>query len=193
VLNLKKEIKDYCFLIKNSLSPPLINLINKEIYSHVKNFESGSIGEGEINKDIRSVKLTGLQESDIGVSVSKRIIFNELKKYVYTMEDTYREKVSNFYFSDHNYFQFLYYDDKMNGHYGYHVDHSLNSPRSLTILVGLNSKDDYEGGELFIANEEKGLKLDKGDAVCFPSNFMFPHKVDRIKKGHRKVLIIWTQ
>ncbi len=192
MLNLKKEIKDYCFLIKKSLKEPLINLINHEIYNNIDSFQSGAIGEGEVDTEIRSVKIMSLEPNEIGPFVSRRVIFNELKKYVAFIEDIYRTKVSNHYFSDKNYFQFLYYDHKMSGHYEYHTDHSFNNPRSLTILVGLNSIDDYEGGELFVANEE-GIKLDKGDVVCFPSNFMFPHKVSKITKGHRKVLVIWTQ
>tara|TARA_R100000908_G_C3700971_1_gene111475 strand:- start:515 stop:727 length:213 start_codon:yes stop_codon:yes gene_type:complete len=66
-------------------------------------------------------------------------------------------------------------------------------PRVLTILVGLNSVNDYDGGELFVQNNEKGVKLDKGDVVAFPSNFMYPHKVSPITRGERRVLIIWTQ
>jgi|TARA_E500000318_G_scaffold12487_2_gene11491 predicted 2-oxoglutarate/Fe(II)-dependent dioxygenase YbiX len=193
VLNLKKEISDYSLLIKNSLSTPLINLINEEIYSNIEHWGKGAVGDVGEKNHIRSVKVTSFDEKDIGASISKRIIFNELKKFVPQLEDAYREKVSKFYFSDKNYFQFLYYDDEMQGHYVYHVDNSCLNPRNLTILVGLNSKDEYEGGELFVANQEKGVKLDKGDVVCFPSNFMFPHKVERVRKGQRKVLIIWTQ
>ena len=81
----------------------------------------------------------------------------------------------------------------MKGHYDYHTDHYLENPRVLTILVGLNSSAEYEGGELFVQNQEKGIKLDKGELIAFPSNFMFPHKVAPVTKGQRKVLIIWTQ
>jgi len=81
----------------------------------------------------------------------------------------------------------------MNGQYTYHTDHYFENPRVLTILVGLNSADEYDGGELFVQNQEKDIKLDKGDVVAFPSNFMFPHKVSPVTRGHRRVLIVWTQ
>jgi len=174
------------------MKEPLIKLINEEIYSNVDAFENGAVSNGE-NQNIRSVKVNGLFEDDIGSSVSRRFIFNDLKKFTSSLEDSYRESVCSFYHSRDNYFQFLYYDSKMRGHYDYHTDYVKKHPRILTIIVGLNSVDEYEGGELFVQNHMKGVKLDKGDAIMFPSNFMYPHKVAPVTEGERKVLIIWTQ
>ena len=178
--------------MKNVMKKPLINLINEEIYADVDQWERGQIAIGEV-PDVRSVKLAGLEEKDIGASVSRRIIFNELKKFANLINTEYQKNISNFYFSKNNYFQFLYYDSKMMDHYDYHTDYVLEYPRVLTILVGLNSVNEYEGGELFVQNQEKGVKLDIGDVVAFPSNFMYPHKVSKVTKGKRKVLVIWTQ
>ena len=192
MLNLKEKISDYSLFISNCLNSPLINLINEEIYVNSDSWSAGPIADG-MNSDVRSVKVSGFEEQHIGTSVSKRVIFNELKKFVPRIEEAYRKNISEYYFSDKNYFQFLYYDDKMKGHYTYHTDNCYTKPRNLTILIGLNSKDQYEGGELFIGNDKNGIKLDRGDMVCFPSNFMYPHKVQRVTQGQRKVLIIWTQ
>jgi predicted 2-oxoglutarate/Fe(II)-dependent dioxygenase YbiX len=192
VLNLKNELLDYSLTIKKAMKKPLINLINEEIYHNVDEWEMGTVKKGE-DRNIRSVKLRGFEEGDIGNSISKRIIYNELKKFTSTINDEYKKNVSGFYFSEKNYFQFLYYDKLMNGHYDYHTDHFLQNPRVLTILVGLNSTDEYEGGELLVGNQKEGVKLGEGDLVLFPSNFMYPHKVNQVTKGARKVLIIWTQ
>lgn len=192
MLNLKKEVLEYSITMKNVMKKPLINLIEHEIYSDVDSWQNGATAAGE-NLDIRSVKVQQLLESDIGNSVSRRIIYNELKKFAAYINHEYAKNVCNFYDSEKNYFQFLYYDSKMKGHYDYHTDHYLENPRVLTILVGLNSSAEYEGGELFVQNQEKGIKLDKGELIAFPSNFMFPHKVAPVTKGQRKVLIIWTQ
>lgn len=174
------------------MKEPLIKLIHEEIYDDVESWEKGTTQAGEDLK-IRSVKVRGLYEEDVGPSVSRRIIYNDLKRFTAFINKEYQEKVSPFYSSKESYFQFLYYDSKMKGHYEYHTDHFKERPRVLTILVGLNSTEEYDGGELFIHNQEKGIKLDKGDVVAFPSNFMYPHKVSPVIKGERKVLIIWTQ
>jgi len=192
VLNLKNEVLEYSITMKNVMEKPLINLINEEIYTDIDSWSNGGTAAGEDLK-VRSVKVRSLEEDEIGHSVSRRIIYNDLKKFTSFINQEYKKNVSDFYFSDKNYFQFLYYDSKMKGHYEYHTDHMLSNPRILTILVGLNSVDEYEGGELFVQNQKKGIKLNTGDVVVFPSNFMFPHKVSEVTKGHRKVLIIWTQ
>jgi predicted 2-oxoglutarate/Fe(II)-dependent dioxygenase YbiX len=192
VLNLKKEVLEYSINMKNVMKKSLLNLINEEIYVDVESWGNGTTASGE-NLNVRSVKLKGFHEEDIGASVSKRIIYNDLKRFTVQINQQYIENVCSFYHSDKNYFQFLHYDSKMNGQYTYHTDHYFENPRVLTILVGLNSADEYDGGELFVQNQEKGIKLDKGDVVAFPSNFMFPHKVSPVTRGHRRVLIIWTQ
>ena len=56
-----------------------------------------------------------------------------------------------------------------------------------SILFFLN--DDYEGGEIFIA--EKMFKPKKGSVIIFPSNFMFPHYVKKVTKGERYSIITW--
>lgn len=199
MLNLKPQVLDYVLTINGFVNSKLINLINDQIYLKEKeNWSAGNIHGGLKNPNglldgrVRSVDIRGLTEPDIGFSVTKRIIYNELKILTSKIENIYKEKVSSFYFSHDNYFQFLYYNDKMRGHYEYHTDHSKETPRNLTILIGLNDKKEYEGGKLCVHNHD-GVILDKGDVIIFPSNFMFPHKVEPVTKGERKVLVIWTQ
>ena len=174
------------------MKEPLINLINEQIYYETDTWSNGAIAAGE-DLAIRSVKVRGLLEEDIGTSVSNRIIYNDLKRFTSFINRVYHKNVSDFYASTDSVFVFLLYDSKMKGHYDYHTDHMKENPRILTMLVGLNSVNDYDGGELFVQNNEKGVKLDKGDVVVFPSNFMYPHKVSPVTRGERRVLIIWTQ
>ena len=58
----------------------------------------------------------------------------------------------------------------------------------LSILGILN--DDYEGGEFYLIDEKTDLS--KGDIIIFPSNFMYPHKVEPVTKGTRYSYISWT-
>lgn len=58
----------------------------------------------------------------------------------------------------------------------------------LSVLGILN--DDYEGGEFYLIDEKTDLS--KGDIIIFPSNFMYPHKVEPVTKGTRYSYISWT-
>ena len=57
----------------------------------------------------------------------------------------------------------------------------------LSVLGVLN--DDYEGGEFHLIDEK--YDLTKGDIIVFPSNFMYPHKVEPVTKGTRYSYISW--
>ena len=57
----------------------------------------------------------------------------------------------------------------------------------LSVLGVLNN--DYEGGEFYLVDEK--TELSKGDIIIFPSNFMYPHKVEPVTKGTRYSYISW--
>ena len=56
-----------------------------------------------------------------------------------------------------------------------------------SLLYFLN--DNYEGGEIIIADTI--YKPKKNSAIMFPSNFMFPHSVNRVLEGTRYSIIAW--
>tara|TARA_Y100001951_G_C11181429_1_gene206171 strand:+ start:53 stop:649 length:597 start_codon:yes stop_codon:yes gene_type:complete len=56
-------------------------------------------------------------------------------------------------------------------------------------IIGLLN-DDYEGGELILLGEKK-INTKKGDLVMFPSNFLYPHKIDPVTKGVRYSYVSW--
>ena len=57
----------------------------------------------------------------------------------------------------------------------------------LSVLWVLNN--DSEGGEFVLIDEK--IDLSKGDIIIFPSNFMYPHKVEPVTKGIRYSYISW--
>ena len=59
----------------------------------------------------------------------------------------------------------------------------------LSVLGILN--DDYKGGE-FVMFENEEIKLKKADLLIFPSLFLYPHKVEPVKKGVRYSFISWV-
>jgi len=83
--------------------------------------------------------------------------------------------------------------------YGDHVDdpimggpgHSFRSDVSMTIF--LREPEAYQGGELVVrtAFGEQRVKLNKGDAVVYPSSSL--HRVDPVTAGERLVALFWIQ
>lgn len=71
-----------------------------------------------------------------------------------------------------------------------HTDLFKDSPRAVSCSFALN--DDYEGGEWGFWNREKVLKLSKGSAILFPSNFMYPHEIMPVVKGTRYAIVTWV-
>jgi len=60
---------------------------------------------------------------------------------------------------------------------------------TLSILGSLN--DDYEGGEL-VFWEDEIIELKAGSLMIFPSNFMYPHRVENVTKGKRYSFVSWV-
>lgn len=82
-------------------------------------------------------------------------------------------------------------DSQMQRHYD-HI-HTLFTPpvRGIPILsfVGILN-DDFSGGE-FVLFDDYTICPKQGDIIIFPSNFMFPHKVNKITGGTRYSFVAW--
>ena len=60
--------------------------------------------------------------------------------------------------------------------------------RKISGVLYLN--DDYEGGELILLDDYQ-VELKTGEAVVFPSNFMYPHHVKKVTRGTRMTINVW--
>tara|TARA_B100001059_G_scaffold204938_1_gene214542 strand:+ start:412 stop:966 length:555 start_codon:yes stop_codon:yes gene_type:complete len=56
-----------------------------------------------------------------------------------------------------------------------------------SVLLFLN--DNFKGGEFLVSEEQPKIKT--GEALIFPSNFMFPHEVKKITQGTRWSIVSW--
>ena len=89
-------------------------------------------------------------------------------------------------------FQFTNYEAP-SGKYGKHVDRSINIPvRKLSISIQLTNPEEYEGGELYLYDDDKGTLMDKtqGTLIIFPSYVL--HEVMPVIKGERNSLVTWV-
>jgi len=77
--------------------------------------------------------------------------------------------------------------------YGKHIDKSLDMIiRKLSLSIQLTDPKEYEGGELILYEEEKGIEMKKeqGTLVLFPSYML--HEVKPVTKGERNSLVAWV-
>ena len=81
------------------------------------------------------------------------------------------------------------------GGYFYHIDEN-NEISCRTLSVTLNLNEDYEGGDMIfgrqnLREELKRIKMKSGTMCLFPSNFLYPHKIEKITKGTRYSVVAW--
>lgn len=57
-------------------------------------------------------------------------------------------------------------------------------------VVGLLN-DAFTGGE-FVMFKDIDMKLKKGDIIVFPSNYLYPHRVDKVTSGTRISFVTWA-
>jgi predicted 2-oxoglutarate/Fe(II)-dependent dioxygenase YbiX len=77
-----------------------------------------------------------------------------------------------------------------------HCDHihSLfdGEKKGIPVLSALGIlNDDYEGGEL-VFWEDTLIEVEPGDILIWPSNFLYPHRVDPVTKGTRHSFVTWA-
>jgi PKHD-type hydroxylase len=89
-------------------------------------------------------------------------------------------------------FQFTNYEAP-SGKYDKHVDRGMNmAVRKLSISIQLTDPKEYEGGELYLYEQDKGTLMDKtqGTLILFPSYVL--HEVMPVTKGERNSLVTWV-
>ena len=183
------DIKDYVVQFDNCIPENIC----KETISYINNinFQTHYFYEP-------STKSYKKESGDNEFSVSWDNISNKevLNDYFENAILDYQNKFNFTWFKGYNAFstiRFNKYDQ--NTKMAKHIDHihtlfdgDQKGIPILTILGVLN--DGYEGGE-FILVDKHEIKFKTGDILVFPSTFVYPHKVEQIKKGVRYSMISW--
>jgi predicted 2-oxoglutarate/Fe(II)-dependent dioxygenase YbiX len=73
--------------------------------------------------------------------------------------------------------------------YAQHTDSFKGQARAVSCSFALN--DDYDGGEFCFFDREMKFKVEKGGALMFPANFMYPHEVAPVRHGTRFSIVTW--
>jgi predicted 2-oxoglutarate/Fe(II)-dependent dioxygenase YbiX len=144
--------------------------------------QEATIAGNQTNKEIRESQIAWLYGADI------EFAFRKVTDAVLNINSQF----FNFdLFGMAEGFQFTRYDAPT-GHYGMHIDKTLNGPvRKLSLTIQLSPPEDYEGGELAlqIGKEPDIMPKELGKMVVFPSYVL--HEVRPITKGTRYSLVAW--
>lgn len=182
------KLEDYIYIVKNALS---LNLCD-EILNEFKNsheWQDTAVGLGIVEKNIRNCEtiiisyLHVIQKNSEVRHKLDNAIFDGAAKCI----QEYNNKFPHCRIEEDSGYELLKYPEGC--FYKEHVDSFKARPRAVSCSFILNN--DFEGGEFAFFGKELKYKLEKGDAIMFPSNFMYPHEVMPVTKGTRYSIITW--
>ena len=147
--------------------------------------------DATVDKEVRNCQTSHL--SAISLSFGQKTVLNYIKSKIFDVGKVYEQRFPRFNLSKLNQIDLLKY--KANAHsagYKWHIDASgKTAERIVSISICLNN--DFKGGEFMfdLPEGEKQYPQNVGDLIMFPSNFMFPHQVNKVKEGTRYAIIAW--
>jgi len=184
-----QNLKDYIYVVKNALSYKLCDAILKEFLNSEEWVDTVVGSKGVIDKATRNCQTIiisypyVIQKNNEVRHKLDNDIFDGASKCI----QEYNLKFTHCNIEEDSGYELLKYPEGC--FYIQHVDSFKARPRAVSCSFILN--DDFEGGEFAFFDRELKYKLEKGDALMFPSNFMYPHEVMPVTKGTRYSIITW--
>jgi predicted 2-oxoglutarate/Fe(II)-dependent dioxygenase YbiX len=183
-----KNIDDYIVVIEGAITHALCDAILSE-FSNEEEWIKTVVDGGEVRNDIRSAETVVISYPHVIEKNPK--VRAKLDKYIFASAGLaikkYNERFPLCNIQEDSGYELLRY--KEGQFYIEHTDSFKDRPRAVSCSFALN--DDYEGGEWAFFNKEKVIKVPKGAAVLFPSNFMYPHEIMPVTKGTRYSIVTW--
>ena len=191
-LNLDYYLKKYDGFLSNDECDKVLEEIEKQQW-HKHSFYSSS----NKNTTTYTYDLDNLFDREIYLQSSK--IINER---IYKCFQQYINELNNPYFQSFTKCSKVRYNRYNEGTaMRPHVDHiyslyididkgeEAKGVPILSLIGALN--DDYEGGE-FVMWQQRIIPIPKGSVIIFPSNFLYSHHVEFVKKGMRHTFVSWA-
>ena len=183
-----KDLKDYIYIVKDALNNEVCDEILNEFKSSDEWVDT-VVGRGELNKNIRNCQTIIISYPHV-IQKNKDVrhkldnaIFDGASKCI----KEYNTRFPHCKIEEDSGYELLKYPEGC--FYVEHTDSFKARPRAVSCSFILNNN--FEGGEFAFFNKELKYKLEKGDAIMFPSNFMYPHEVMPVTKGTRYSIITW--
>jgi len=189
----KKNLDVYIKRIPKFLNKNICNKTIKEI----KKLEWQRHTFYNVNTN-KSAGISGNQELDVSMNMSDNGIDSKIimGKLWLAIDSYIKDYKFNWFNSWQGYSKIRFNRYSKTKKMAEHCDHihslfdgQIKGVPILSIVGVLN--DNYEGGE-FIMFKNKKIKLLTGDLLIFPSNFLYPHRVDPVKKGTRYSYVSWV-
>lgn len=183
------NIEDYIVVFEDVMTHNLCDAIVEE-FKNEEEWEPTTIGNnGTLDENIRFADTILISYPHVIEKNPK--VRSKLDRYVFVSAklsiEKYNRKFPKAFIEQDSGYQLLRY--KKGNFYKQHTDNFLKHPRSVSCSFALN--DDYEGGEWGFFDRQKVIKVPKGSAIMFPSNFMYPHEIMPVTNGIRYSLITW--
>lgn len=182
-----KSLSDYIVTIDGALTDALCDAVLAE-YKNCDDWIEAITAAGRSDAQ-RQCSTIGISYNEI---VKKNLeVRKNLDSYLYTSASNaikeYRKKFSDCAIEEDTGYDLLRYE--VGQHYKTHTDSFKDRPRAVSCSFALN--DNYEGGEFAFFDRKIKYKLEKGDAILFPSNFMYPHEIMPVISGTRYSIVTW--
>jgi predicted 2-oxoglutarate/Fe(II)-dependent dioxygenase YbiX len=186
-----KELKDYIKVYRNWLDKSFCVKIRKEIdkikwkkHRYYDNKNKNYVSQSE--------------EKELEISwedtKNKKILMDKVWKCIhqYVLVD-FKSDYFNGWSGFTNIRFNRYRENKLMANHCDHIKDAFDGERKgipILSIVGLLN-DDFKGGEFVMFNDDI-IKLKQGDILIFPSNFLYPHRVNPVKKGTRDSFVSWV-
>ncbi len=192
---MKNKLSDYICIYDNVFGNRKNDILNRVIAKNVFPFKSAAVfGENSnqvIDKKIRDTETFALDNIN---TESNTIIHytNLFCSCLHHYVQIYAKDTGTTLDCTVTDMQVLKY--KVGGFYRQHIDSGHFSPRTLSFIYLVN--DNYEGGELIMElpkiKETIPIEVKKDRLIVWPSNFMYPHRVNPVKKGIKYSVVAWA-
>ena len=186
------DLKNYIVRYEGFINKDICNKTIEELTSKENEFQQHTFynQKQQVNKS-----LSGNQELDItgADTTTKKLIMDR----IWHMLSDYMKHINLPYFNAWSGYSSLRWNRyKETRKMAEHCDHIQSlfegERKGVPILSCLGSlNDDYEGGELVFFGGET-IEFKQGDLLIFPSNFLYPHRVEPVKSGVRWSYISWV-
>jgi len=186
-----KNIFDYVLTINNFLSLDICSNMIKSLNEspfHRHSYTNGITGNISDHGD---EELFNYYSENISKPIHDRILyaFSRYDMKVRTPYVKFKDRTKDFYSE----IRFNKYT--VRSKMAEHVDHIhtlFDGERKgipiLTLLGFLN--DDYDGGDFYLCDQR--VEVSTGQLLMFPSNFLYPHRVEPVTKGTRYSWVSWV-
>lgn len=187
-----RELKDFILVVPNAVNETLRTKILQE-YADSEEWEEAFVGDNPI-VDRTTRYVFEIPMSDQSVINKNNEVRTAIDKELFACAvfvlREYQKKFLTFakiFIQDDEGYTLLRYEK--NQFFSEHVDATRLNFRSVSCSFAVN--DNYSGGEWSFFNGVYMTKLSAGDAILFPSNFLYPHSIRPVLSGTRYSIVTW--